>query len=51
MANIIIKDPERKKREEKVLRDFGHRENASKEIREHAEYVAEKTWEVAKKQQ
>ena len=52
MANVIIRDSERREREEKVLRDFGMpSENASKEMREHAEHVAEKSWELAKKQQ
>lgn len=49
MANVIIKDSERQAREEKVLRDFGHGENASKEAREHAEHIAEKSWEVIKR--
>jgi hypothetical protein len=50
MANVIIKDEDRRKREEKILRDFGHNQNSSKEMKEHAEYVAQKTYEVIKKQ-
>lgn len=51
MANVIIKDSERQQRESEILRDFGHSpENASREMREHAEYVAEKTKEVLKNQ-
>lgn len=50
MANVIIKDEDRKKREERILRDFGHNQNSNKEIKEHAEYVAQKTYEILKNQ-
>lgn len=43
----MTKSDERKQREEKVLKDFGYNlSTASKEIREHAQYVAEKSYEV-----
>ena len=47
MANVIIKSERRKQREAQILRDFGHNSRAaSRETREQAEYVAEKTREV-----
>lgn len=50
MANIIIKSDERKQREQKVLREFDHNPHkASRETREQAEYVAEKTHEIIQK--
>lgn len=49
MANVIVKNDERKRREQQILRDFGHNSNtASKEAKEKAEYIAEKTMEIKK---
>lgn len=49
MAHVIIKDDDRRRREEQILRDFGRNPNgATKEDREKAEYIAEKTIELQK---
>ena len=49
MANFITKNDERKNREEQILKEFGCNPNtASKEQREKAEYIAEKTRELQK---
>lgn len=49
MANVIIKSSERQERTDKVLRDFGYGSNASKQTKEHAECVAQKSYEAMKK--
>ena len=50
MANIIIKNTERQQNTEHTLRSFGHNPStASKEMREHAEYVAQKSHEITQK--
>jgi hypothetical protein len=47
MANVIIKSDSRRKREQRILRDFGHNpRTANKETREQAEHVAEKSREA-----
>lgn len=49
MAYYVSKSDERKERENKILRDFGCNANtATKEQREKAEYIAEKTRELQK---
>jgi len=49
MANVIIRSEDRKQREEQILRDFGRNsQTASKEDRERAEYIAEKTKEMTR---
>jgi hypothetical protein len=49
MANVILKSDDRKQRERQILKDFGYSSNtASKEAREKAEYIAEKTMEIKK---
>jgi len=49
MANFIVKNNERKQRENQILRDFGHNsKTATKEAREKAEYIAQKTMEIKK---
>lgn len=49
MVHVIIKNDERKRREQQILRDFGYSSNtASKEAREKAEYIAEKVNELKK---
>lgn len=46
---IIIKGEERKARENQILKEFGCNPNgATKEQREKAEYIAEKTMEIQK---
>lgn len=50
MANVIIKSSERQERTNKVLRDFGYNgSNASKQTKEYAECVAQKSYEAMKK--
>lgn len=46
MANVIIKSEERERRQDKILADFGHGSNASRETMEHAEHLAEKCHEA-----
>jgi hypothetical protein len=46
---VIIKSDERKKRRERILRDFGYGKNASAEQKDAAECIAERTHEVLKK--
>ncbi|ABR48707.1 hypothetical protein Amet_2555 [Alkaliphilus metalliredigens QYMF] len=47
MSNFIVKNNERKQRQEQILKDFGQNSNtASKEAKEKAEYIAEKTMEI-----
>lgn len=49
MANVIIKQPEQKAREDKILRDFGHDpKKVDRETRELAAHVAEKCIEALK---
>ncbi|MFU0784485.1 MAG: Transcriptional regulator [Thermoanaerobacterium thermosaccharolyticum] len=49
MANFIVKNNERKQRENQILRDFGYNsKTATKEAREKAEYIAQKTMEIKK---
>jgi len=49
MANFIVKNEDRQKREEQILKDFGYNPNAAtKEEREKAEYIAEKVNELKK---
>lgn len=49
MANFIVKNEDRQKRGEQILRDFGRNPNgATKEDREKAEYIAAKTMELQK---
>lgn len=49
MAHIIIKSEERRAREEKVLRDFGHDPSrADAQNREYAEEIASRTTEALK---
>ena len=46
MANVIIKNDERRNRERKILNDLGSGfKNASKQEREYAACIAEKTHE------
>ena len=50
MANVIIKNSERQSMTNKVLKDFGYNgSNASKQTREYAECVAQKSYEAIKK--
>ncbi len=46
---VIIKSDERKKRQERILRDFGYGRDANAEQKEAAECIAERTHEVLKK--
>jgi hypothetical protein len=46
---VIIKSDERKKRQERTLRDFGYGKNASAEQKDAAECIAEKCYEAIKK--
>lgn len=46
---VIIKSDERKKRQERILRDFGYGKNASAEQKDAAECIAEKSYEAIKK--
>lgn len=49
MANFIVKNEDRQKREEQILKEFGcNPSTATKEDREKAEYIAEKTIELHK---
>ena len=49
MVHVIIKDDDRKQREEQILKEFGCNPNsATKEDREKAEYIAEKVNELKK---
>jgi hypothetical protein len=47
--HVIIKSDERKRRQEKILRDFGYGKNASADKRDAAECIAEKSYEAIKK--
>lgn len=50
MANVIIKDDERRARQQQILKDFGHDpQRANSEAREQAEIIAERCHEVMKK--
>ncbi|NPV89829.1 MAG: hypothetical protein HPY50_03515 [Firmicutes bacterium] len=50
MANVIIKSSERQARTNKVVRDFGHNSStASRQAREYAECIAQRSHEVIKK--
>lgn len=50
MANVIIKSSERQERTNRILRDFGHNSStASKQVKEYAECVAQRSHEVIKK--
>lgn len=50
MANIIIKSTERQQFVNDTLKSFGHNlSTASKEMREHAEHVAQKSQEITQK--
>lgn len=50
MANVIIKSSERQSMTNKVLKDFGYSgSNASKQTREYAECVAQKSHEAIKR--
>lgn len=50
MANVIIRDEERRGRQDQILRDFGHSEReAGTEAREQAELIAETCYEALKK--
>lgn len=50
MANVIIKSSEHQQRVEHTLKSFGHNPStASKEMREHAEHVAQKSHEITQK--
>lgn len=50
MANIILRDEERRERHEQILRDFGHDpQTADREAREQAEIIAETCHEAVKK--
>ncbi len=49
MANIIIKTDEQKRRENKILHDFGYGHRANKETREYAEATARITTEFMKR--
>lgn len=48
---VIIKSEERKKRQERILKDFGfgYGKNANEEQRDAAECIAEKSYEAIKK--
>lgn len=48
--NFIIKDDERRERQEQILKDFGHDpQTADRETREQAEIIAETCQEAVKK--
>lgn len=47
MPNFVIKRGDRKERENQILKEFGcNPNNASKEDREKAEYIAEKAMQL-----
>lgn len=49
MPNFVIKRSDRKERENQILKEFGcDPRSASKEDREKAEYIAEKTMELTR---
>lgn len=44
--NIIIKDEERRRREQAMLREYGHTSNVAREQREYAECAAARVKEA-----
>ena len=50
MANVILRDDERRARQEQILKDFGHDPRmADRVAQEQAELIAEKCHEAVKK--
>jgi hypothetical protein len=46
---VMIKSDERKRRQERILRDFGYGKSANAEQKDAAECIAEKSYEAIKK--